>query len=224
LVKIKNNIITSNSDNSIKSFGTNLYITIMKAIILLGTLKTEGISNTEALSGFVAGYLEEQKIQCETIRLVEQQIAPGTYIDLDQQDAFPGIYEKLRAADIILFATPIWWNSHSSEIQRVIERLDAVYDVILEGKESPLAGKLGGVIITGDSDGAEHVTGNIANFFCSIGITVPAYSSLGVIWEGHGKNKKHTKAALLKYYKKEYAQDAEAMAQSFAQLAQALKK
>jgi multimeric flavodoxin WrbA len=196
----------------------------MKAIILLGTLKATGISNTEALAEFAAGYLEKQKIECETIRLVEQQITPGTYIKLEEPDGFPAIYEKIKEADIILFATPIWWNSHSSEIQRVIERLDEVYDVILEGKESPLAGKLGGVIITGDSDGAEHVTGNIANFLCSIGITVPAYSSLGVIWEGHGKKKKNTKAALLKYYEKEYAQDAEAMASSFAQLAQALKK
>ena len=190
----------------------------MKAIILLGTLKSSGVSNTAILADFAISYLEKQHIDCEVIRLVEHNILSGTYIKLDAADDFPEIYEKIKAADIVLFATPIWWNSHSSEIQRIIERLDEVYDQILAGKKSPLEGKFGGVIVTGDSDGVEHITGNIANFFLSIGIGVPAYSSLGVIWEGHAKKKKNTKSSLLKYYQKEYGKDAEAMAQSFAWL------
>ncbi|MES2454767.1 MAG: flavodoxin family protein [Bacteroidota bacterium] len=196
----------------------------MKAIILLGTLKNKGRSNTEVLTDFAISYLAKQSIECEIIRLVEYNILPGTYINLETPDDFPEIYEKIKAADILFFATPIWWNNHSSEIQRVIERLDEVYDQILDGKESPLEGKFGGVIVTGDSDGVEHITGNISNFFLSIGINVPAYSSLGVIWEGHGKKKKTTKSALLKYYKKEYSSDAEAMAKSFARLVDPGKK
>jgi len=188
----------------------------MKALILQGTLKEKGTSNTAALSDFAVGYLEKEGIECEIIKLAEHSIGRGSYIQSDPEDDFPAIYEKILQSDILLFATPIWWNSHSSEIQRVIERLDEVYDIINQGKDSPLDGKLGGVIITGDSDGVEHVTGNIANFFCSLGLTLPAYSSLGVIWEGHAKGKKQTKANLLKYYKKEYEQDAQAMAKSFA--------
>ncbi len=190
----------------------------MNAIILLGTLKENGTSNTAALADFAAGYLKKEKIDCEIIRLAEHEIGRGTYIRMEKPDGFPAIYKKILEADIVLFATPIWWNSHSSEIQRIIERLDEVYDIINEGKPSPLDGKLGGVIITGDSDGVEHVTGNIANFFCSIGITVPAYASLGVIWEGHGKQKKQTRSSLTKYYEKEHASDAASMAKSFARL------
>jgi len=190
----------------------------MKAILLLGTLKEKGRSNTEVLTEFAASYLEKQNISCEVIRLAQHDIKPGTYITMETPDDFPAIYQKILAADIVFFATPIWWNNHSSEIQRVIERLDEVFDIINEGKPSPMDGKLGGMIITGDSDGVEHVTGNIANFFSSIGITVPAYGSLGVIYEGHGKQKKTTRAALLKYYGKEYAQDAQSMAKSFATL------
>lgn len=133
---------------------------------------------------------------------------------MDTEDDWPGIYNKILEAEIILFATPIWWNNHSSELQKCIERLDEVYDIILSGEDSQLDGKIGGVIVTGDSDGVEHITGNIANFFCSIGVTLPPYSSLGVIWEGHAKNSKKTKAQLLKYYKDNYAEDAKAMAQS----------
>jgi multimeric flavodoxin WrbA len=186
----------------------------MKAIILLGTLKNKGRSNTEILVEFLGEYLKEQNIDFEIIRLANHTIVPGTYTHMNLKDDWPDIYNKIIEAKILLFATPIWWNSHSSELQRCIERLDEVYDVILAGKDSPLDGKIGGVIATGDSDGVEHITGNIANFFCSIGVTVPPYTSLGVIWEGHAKNSKKTKAQILKYYKNNYAKDAQAMAES----------
>lgn len=190
----------------------------MKALILLGTLKEKGPSNTAVLSEFAIRYLKKEGIVCEVVRLAEYNILSGSYIKLTTPDDFPAIYEKILEADILLFATPIWWNSHSSELQRVIERLDEVYDIIEEGNPSPLDGKLGGIIITGDSDGVEHITGNIANFFTCVGVTVPAYASLGVIWEGHTKGKRTPKAELLKYYEEEYGQDAQGMAQAFAKL------
>ena len=186
----------------------------MKAIILLGTLKNKGRSNTEALVEFLGQYLTRQNIDYEIIRLASHNIVSGTYTHMNTKDDWPDIYNKILEAKILLFATPIWWNSHSSELQRCIERLDEVYDSILEGKDSPLDGKIGGVIVTGDSDGVEHITGNIANFFCSIGVTVPPYTSLGVIWEGHAKGSKKTKAQLLKYYQRNYAKDAAARAES----------
>lgn len=186
----------------------------MKAIILLATLKNKGRSNTETLVEFFTEYLTEQNIDYEIIKLIDHQIVPGTYTHMDTKDDWPGIYQKILDSKILLFATPIWWNNHSSELQRCIERLDEVYDIILTGKDSPLDRKIGGVIVTGDSDGVEHITGNIANFFCSIGVTVPPYTSLGVIWEGHAKDSKKTKPQLLQYYKRMYGKDAQAMAES----------
>ncbi|BDU26125.1 hypothetical protein FLGSB24_28690 [Flavobacterium sp. GSB-24] len=188
----------------------------MKAIILLGTLKKKGRSNTETLVEFLGTYLEKQNIDYEVIKLADHHIVPGTYTHMDVKDDWPSIYQKITEAQILLFATPLWWNSHSSELQRCIERLDEVYDKILAGEDSPLDGKIGGVVITGDSDGVEHVTGNIANFFCSIGVTLPPYSSLGVIWEGHAKGTKKTKTQLLNYYHRNYAKDAKSMAESLA--------
>ncbi|KRD10371.1 flavodoxin [Flavobacterium sp. Root901] len=191
-----------------------------KAVILLATLKSKNFSNTEVLVDFFGDFLSKQKIQFEVIKLVDHKILPGSYTHLDVEDDWPAIYEKILDADILLFATPIWWNNHSSELQRCIERLDEVFDIINSGKDSPLDGKLGGVIVTGDSDGVEHVTGNIANFFSCVGVTVPAYTSLGVIWEGHSKDSKKTKSQLKQYYAKNYTKDAQAMAES---LAKALK-
>ncbi|WP_343617074.1 flavodoxin family protein [Flavobacterium sp.] len=188
----------------------------MKAVILLGTLKNKGLSNTEILVEFFGDFLSKKNIEFEVIKLVDHQILPGSYTHLDIEDDWPQIYEKILEADILLFATPIWWNNHSSELQRCIERLDEVYDIINSGKDSPLDGKLGGVIVTGDSDGVEHITGNIANFFSCVGVVVPPYTSLGVIWEGHSKDSKKTKSQLKQYYAKNYTEDAATMADSLA--------
>ena len=84
------------------------------------------------------------------------------------------ILQKIKEAQIVIFSTPIWWNNHSSEMQKVIERLDHIHDGILKGNPSPMEGKAVGIIITGDSDGAQHIIGNISNFINAIGLGISA--------------------------------------------------
>jgi multimeric flavodoxin WrbA len=183
----------------------------MKAIILLGTLKKEGVSNTEVLSEFLAGFFRKQQVECSIIKLVHYNILPGTYSDMGPGDDWPNILQQLLAADIIIFATPIWWGNQSSEIQKVIERLDELHDEILAGKKSRLEGKMGGMVITGDSDGAQHVIANISNFFNAIGIALAPYATLSVLWEGQKKGAKTSREELLKKYEETYAGTAETM-------------
>ncbi|PSR54103.1 flavodoxin family protein [Adhaeribacter arboris] len=183
----------------------------MKAIILLGTLKKEGLSNTEVLSEFFAGFLRQQKIDCTIIKLVNYQILPGTYSNMGSGDDWPQILEQLLTADILLFATPIWWNNQSSEIQKVIERLDELHDEVLAGKPSRLEGKIGGIIITGDSDGAQHIIANLSNFFNAIGLILPPYTTLSVLWEKQAKGTIISREELLQKYEEEYTSTAEKM-------------
>ena len=183
----------------------------MKAIILLGTLKKEGLSNTEVLAEFLAGILQKRRIECTIIKLVDYNILPGTYSHMGPGDDWPAILEQLLAADIIFFATPIWWNNQSSEIQKVIERLDELHDEILAGKTSRLDGKIGGIVITGDSDGAQHVIANISNFFNAIGVALPPYATLSVLWEKQAKGVKTSREELLKKYEEDYTSTAETM-------------
>jgi multimeric flavodoxin WrbA len=183
----------------------------MKAVILLGTLKKEGLSHTEALSAFLAGFFHKQRIACAIIKLVDHHILPGTYSQMGPGDDWPAILRQLLEADMIIFATPIWWGNHSSEIQRVIERLDELHDEIMAGKPSQLEGKVGGVVITGDSDGAQHVIANISNFFNAIGLALPPYATLSVLWEGQKKGAKTSREELLKKYEADYAGTADTM-------------
>ena len=130
---------------------------------------------------------------------------------MGQGDDWPAILKKLLKADIIIFATPIWWNNQSSEMQRVIERLDELHDEIKDGKTSKLKGKVGGIVITGDSDGAQHVISNISNFFNAVGIIFPPFATLSVIWEAQAKRKDTAKKTLIEKYEEDYSDTAKTM-------------
>ncbi|MCA1614393.1 MAG: NAD(P)H-dependent oxidoreductase [Acidobacteria bacterium] len=183
----------------------------MKATILLGTLKKSGLSNTETLCEFLSGRMESSGVRCEIVKLVDYNVRPGTYSDMGEGDEWPGILKKLLGSEIVILATPVWWGNQSSEIQRVIERLDELHDEVLAGKPSRLEGKAGGIVITGDSDGAEHVIGNLCNFFNAVGLLIPPYATLSVLWERQAKGKEPTKEELLRKYEKDYAETADKM-------------
>lgn len=191
----------------------------MKAIILLATLKKNEKSNTEVLCDFLINKLENKKVSCELIKLADHYIPFGTYHDMGGGDEWPSILKKLQKADIIIFATPIWWGVHSSLMQVAIERLDEIHDEIEKGKKSRLEGKVGGIVITGDSDGAEHTIGNIANFWNGIGIVLPPYVTLAVLSEKHLKSKPKSQSELLKLYKKEYTKTANTMVENLIKYA-----
>ena len=183
----------------------------MKATILLGTVKKSDLSNTETLCGFLSHRMEREGIRCETVKLVDHEILPGTYSDMGEGDEWPGILEKVLASEIVILATPVWWGNQSSAIQRVIERLDELHDKVMKGEPSPLEGKVGGIVITGDSDGAQHIIGNICNFFNAVGLLIPPYATLSVLWERQAKGKHPTKEELLSKYESDYAGTADKM-------------
>lgn len=155
----------------------------LKAVFLLGTLKKKHVlSHTRALCDVVADTLKRQEnVDSEIIRLRDYRIEAGTSTEIDDDD-WPDIVEKMIASDIIIFATPIWWGIQSSLIQRAIERLDELNDELLETGKSVFANKVGGIVITGAEDGAEHIIGNILNFMSFNGFSVPPAPS--VTWLG----------------------------------------
>src|SRR5690606_2307839 len=67
----------------------------MKATILLGTLKIGALSNTATLCEFLVRRLELSGVACETIRLAERRISPGTCTDMGTGDDWPAILETI---------------------------------------------------------------------------------------------------------------------------------
>ena len=163
--------------------------------------------------------MEQRGISCEIVRLVDHAIAPGSYSNMGPGDEWPPILEGLIASQIIVIATPIWWSNASSLIQRAIERLDELHDKVLAGEASPLEGKVGGIVITGDSDGAQHIIGTLCNFFNGIGLLIPPYATLSVLWDRQRKGADPTKEELLAKYASDYASTADRMIQQLVTFA-----
>lgn len=160
-------------------------IHIMKAIVLLATLKStpQGFSNTGVLADLLIEEMSKLGVASEVVRLAERNIPPGTRTDMGAGDEWPQIVKKIGEADIIIFATPVWWGSHSSLLQRVIERMDELNDEIVQTGKSELLNKVGGMVITGGEDGAQHIIGNLSNFMVWNGLSLPPACSLSYLGE-----------------------------------------
>lgn len=200
----------------------------LKAVHLVGTLKpSPEISNTYTLSEFLARHLYSQGVENDIVRLIDYNIKPGTHTHVNNNsndDDWPAILEKILASQIIIFATPVWWGNQSSLIQRAIERLDEIHDEIMNTGRSRMTNKIAGIVVTGDSDGAEYITGNLTNFFISLGFTIPAASTLTVLWSGQSKGSNKSREELWKYYEKTYTSMAKGAAQNLAFMANLLKQ
>jgi multimeric flavodoxin WrbA len=198
----------------------------LKAIFLLATLKHKRgggeFSHTEVLSEVVIDSLRGHNVQSEIVRLVEYDIPPGTKSNMGKGDQWPSIQKKILAADIIVFATPIWWGNQSSLMQRTIERLDELHTELRETGKSRLTNKVGGIVITGEEDGEQHITGNISNFLLSIGVTLPPLCAVSY----QGGYTRATRHSLGKKFRedKNTARAAQRMAQNLAFLARLLRE
>jgi multimeric flavodoxin WrbA len=162
----------------------------LRAVFLLGTLKKKQVlSHTQVLCEVVADVFAKQEgVKSEIVRLRDYDIQPGTKTEIDDDD-WPKIVKKMIKSDIVIFATPIWWGIQSSLVQRAIERLDELNDELLETGKSEFNNKVGGVVITGAEDGAEHVIGNILNFMTWNGFTIPPAASVSWLGDASGQTK-----------------------------------
>ena len=100
----------------------------LTALFLNCTLKkSPEVSNTDALIKVVADLMTAMDVECETVRLADYNIAYGTESDMGDGDEWPTIYEKIKAADILVPSMPIWMGVRSSPCQLMCERLDGCY-------------------------------------------------------------------------------------------------
>ena len=101
----------------------------LHAVVLNCTLKpSPATSNTRALIDKVVDLMTPLGVTSEVIRVVDHKIPFGITSDEGEGDEWPAILEKLKAADIVIIGTPIWFGVRSAVAQLVIERLDGTYD------------------------------------------------------------------------------------------------
>jgi multimeric flavodoxin WrbA len=160
----------------------------LKALYFNCTLtKSPEPSHTELLIERSKDIMEKQGVKTEVIRAIDHQIATGIYPDMREHgwefDEWPEIYQKVKAADIVVIAGPIWLGDNSSVTKMVIERLYANSHILNEDGQYADYGKVGGCLITGNEDGVKHCAMNVLYSLQHLGYTIPPQADAGWIGE-----------------------------------------
>ena len=160
----------------------------LRAMFLNGTLKkSPETSNTDGLIEVSASIMRKHGVEVEVLRVIDHDIATGTYPDMRehgwQTDAWPQIWDRVKASDILVIAGPIWLGDNSSMTKRAIERLYAQSGQLNEQGQYVFYGRVGGALITGNEDGVKHCTMNILYSLQHLGYTIPPQADAGWIGE-----------------------------------------
>jgi multimeric flavodoxin WrbA len=158
----------------------------LRCLAINCTLKASGPSSTQLLLDQAAGALGELGVTCSSVRAVTVDIRPGVTSDEGDGDAWPGVREELLAADILLLGTPIWLGNPSSVCRRVLERCDAFLGETDELGRMITFGKVAGVVVTGNEDGAHNVVAQLYQGLADCGFTIPTNAATYWVGEAMG--------------------------------------
>lgn len=160
----------------------------LRALYLNCTLKrSPEVSHTEGLIRISRAILEKNGVSVEALRPVDHDVATGVYGDMTahgwERDEWPGILEKVMAADILVVTTPIWLGEKSSVCTRVIERLYSSSGDLNQNGQYAYYGRVGGCLVTGNEDGVKHCAMSILYALSHLGFTIPPQADAGWIGE-----------------------------------------
>ena len=146
-----------------------------------------GHSHTQTLMDKSIAIMAANGVTIDTIRAVDHQIAPGVQPDMTtagaEVDEWPGLAERILAADILVLGTPIWLGERSSVATRVVERLYALSGQTNDKGQYLYYGRTGGVMVTGNEDGVKHVAMGTLYALQHLGYMVPPQADAGWIGE-----------------------------------------
>jgi multimeric flavodoxin WrbA len=177
------------TDRQIELCSTSTWdVSDLRALFVNCTLKpSPGLSHTEGLMRISMEIMSRNGVSVDAIRAVDHDLAPGVYPDMTEHgaasDEWPALYERVRAADILVLGSPIWLGEKSSVCTRVIERLYGNSAQLNEQGQYAYYGKVGGCLITGNEDGVKHCAMNILYSLQHLGYTIPPQADAGWIGE-----------------------------------------
>jgi multimeric flavodoxin WrbA len=160
----------------------------LRAMYINCTLKkSPELSHTAGLIEPSADIMRKHGVDVEVLRAVDHPIATGVYPDMREhgwaEDAWPDIYPRVLAADILVIAGPIWLGDNASITKQIIERLYALSGMLNDKGQYVFYGRVGGCLITGNEDGIKHCAQNILYSLQHIGYTIPPNADAGWIGE-----------------------------------------
>lgn len=158
-------------------------MTTLRALALNCTLKpSPAESSTDLMVSHVLSALAGHGVTTESVRVVDHDVRPGVEADMGDGDEWPGLLERVAAADILVVATPTWVGHMSSVAQRVLERLDAELSSTDDENRPRMVGKVAVAAVVGNEDGAHKIVADLFQGLNDIGFSIPAQGC--TYWNG----------------------------------------
>lgn len=147
----------------------------LTALVLNCTLKKSPQESSSALLGSqLVEALAEHSVRARTERVVDHRVRFGVSTDEGDGDEWPGLRDEMLASDLFFLVTPIWLGQPSAVCKMVLERLDAELSETDEQGRMLTYGKVAGIGVVGNEDGAHHVTAELSQALGDVGFTLPA--------------------------------------------------
>ncbi len=165
-------------------------MTALTAIAFNATLKPGSSgdpSSTDRMLRLVLDAMKEHGVEGEVVRLVDHDIKPGVTSDEGAGDAWPALRDRVLAADILIFGTPIWLGQPSSVCKRVLERMDAFLSETDDDGRMVSYGRVAAVAVVGNEDGAHHVSAELYQALNDVGFSLAPNAVAYWVGEAMGK-------------------------------------
>lgn len=158
----------------------------MKAIAISGSPRQNG--NTDCLCSHSLKAIEEEGIATEIIGMAEMEIKPcnACYICKKEEtcpieDDLWTLYERMKAADAIILASPVYFGSATARMKALMER--AGYIAHFNGR--PFAGKVGGPLVVARRAGKNFTFAQLTFWFQIMGFNIPGSTYWNVAFGSH---------------------------------------
>src|SRR4051812_38783727 len=108
----------------------------------------------------------------DTARIVDHDVRFGVTSDEGDGDGWPGLRERILAANLFVVTTPIWLGHPASVCQMVMERLDAFLGEEDDRGRMISYDRVALVGVVGNEDGAHHVGAELFQGLNDVGFTL----------------------------------------------------
>ena len=153
----------------------------LRALALVCSLKlSPAPSSSDLMARQVLEELAKHGVTGDVVRVVDHDVKPGVEVDMGDGDEWPAIRAQMKAADILIVATPTWVGHMSSVAQRVLERLDGELSETDDSGRPLITGKVAVTAVVGNEDGAHKITADLMQGLNDMGFTIPAQG--GTYW------------------------------------------
>jgi multimeric flavodoxin WrbA len=156
----------------------------MKVVGIVGSPRKNG--NTEILTAHTLAAIAEEGIETELIRLAGLDIKPCTACDYCRtegkcniKDDLNPVYEKMKQADGIILATPVYFGSATALMRACMERSGRI-------SREAFQGKAGGPLVVARRAGHNFTFAELTLWFQILGFFIPGSTYWNI---GFGREK-----------------------------------